>query len=254
MLDYKRFTSYYPVSSQLHKTNPIIKLLCLLLLLVSIILTSEVKLVVFMLFLTFVLMYYSKVPLRFYLDIIYGMRYIYILLLLYLGMKGLYLEETLMLYFKITIVMLYLALVLYTTSSKELKYGLEKIINPLNILKINFSPFINSLVNIITFFPTLFITEKEVLIASSSRGLDYIHADVLSRVYVVLVNLKNTFRLTFERLEKEKLNAFLRGYSTNKYRTILSVQRVGFLGIIMLLSHIIFVAYVIWERIMLWDI
>ena len=251
MLDYKRFTSYYPVNSKIHRINPIIKILCLILVIVSIILTSEIKLVIFMLFLTFVLMYYSKVPLRYYLDIIYGMRYIYLLLLLYLGIKGFYLEETLMLYFKVSIVMLYLSMILYTTSSKELKYGLEKIINPFNLLKINFSPFINSLVNIITFFPTFFITEKEVLISSSSRGLDYIHADILSRIYVVFVNLKNTFRVTFEKLEKEKLNAFLRGYSTSKYRTLLKVQKVGFFDIIMIISHIIFVAYVIWEGISL---
>ena len=249
MQDYKAFTSYYPVNSKVHRINPVIKILCLLFLIISIIITSEVKLVVFMLFITFVLIYYSKVPIRYYLDIIYGMRFIYLLLLLYLGMKGFYLEEALLLYFKITIVMLYLSLLLYTTSPKELKYAFEKLLFPLTLLKLNISPFINVIINSITFFPILFITEREVLDASSSRGLDYIHADVLSKFYVVLMNLRNTIRLTLQKLKKSKTNEFLRGYSTNTFRTNLRINKVRILDVFVLVCYVLLIAYVIWEKV-----
>ena len=244
----KYFTSYYPVESGVHRLNSVVKLVCLLLLLIPIFASSSLKLHIVIAFFTIMLLYLSKVPLRFYFDSVYGLRYVYILLVLLLAAKGLYLENAVVLLIKITSLMLYLSMIFYTTSPSELKYGLEKVLTPFNLFNINISPAINKLVGIITFFPVLFATEKEVLINASSRGLDYFHTDILSRIYALALSFKNTLRLTKEKIAKRNFVMTLRGYSTKKHRTNLRTNKPGFFDILIILVHLIFVFYYIWEK------
>ncbi len=251
---YRYFTSFYPVKSNVHKLNPVVKLICLLILIVLTFITSSIKLEVLMLFVTAYLCFSSNVPLRHYFNTLYGLRYFFILLLVLLAARGLYLENALIILIKIVSVMLYLDMIFYTTSPSEIKYGIEKLLTPFNIFNVNTSPVINKLVNAITFFPLLFSTEREVLINASSRGLDYTYADIVSRFFVIIASFKNTFRLTVEKMRKQKLSSYLRGYSSSKYRTNLRTNKVGFYDIILLLVHTFFIIYYIFERGVLWDI
>ena len=244
----KYFTSFYPVNSFIHRLNPVVKLICLLLLLVPIIASSDIKLHIFMLFVTFYLLYSSHVPLRFYFDTVYGLRYIFIIFVFLLAFKGLYLEDASTILIKIVIVMLYLSMLFYTTSPSELKYGIEKLLTPFNLFNINISPVINKVVGVITFFPILFSTERQVLVNASSRGLDYFHTDIISRFFALVHSFKNTFRLTIEKINKMKLVASLKGYSTKKYRTNLRTNRLGFNDVFLLVIHISFIVYYIWEK------
>ncbi len=244
----KYFGSYYPVDSFIHKINPVIKLVALFLLLIPIIGSMELKLHVVMLFFTVMLLYSSKVPLRFYFNMLYGIRYLFILLLFLLASRGLDLETAVIVLLKIVILIEYLSLIFYTTSPNELKYGIEKSLSPFNFLSLNLGKFANVVVNIITFFPLLFVTEQKVLKSASMRGLDYYNQDILSKIYVASSSLKNTFRLTFERIKEEKFASTLRMYNVSKHRTNLSTNKINFNGIFLLLIHLIFVAYYIYER------
>ena len=57
--------------------------------------SMSLKLHIVILFFIFMLIYSSNVPLKFYLDMLYGLRYIYIIILFSLASKGLSLEEAL---------------------------------------------------------------------------------------------------------------------------------------------------------------
>ena len=254
MLDNKSFTSFYPVNSPVHKMNSTVKLICLLLLLVPIIGSLDIKLHAIMLFATIYLLISSNVPMRFYLDSVYSLRYILIILVFILAFNSTYFETAGSIILKIVILTLYLSMLFYNTSASELKYGIEKILSPFNLFNINISPLINGLVNAITFFPNLFITEKSVLVSASSRGLDYFHTDILSRFYALILSFKNTLRLTKERTNKIKFAATLKGYSTKKYRTNLRSNKVGFNDIFVLLIFIGFIVYFVLTREALWDI
>ena len=62
------------------------------------------------------------------------LRYVYIFLLFLLASKGLSLENAITIFLKISMIIEYLALIFYTTSNSELKYAIEKILNPINVL------------------------------------------------------------------------------------------------------------------------
>ena len=194
------------------------------------------------------LLYFSKVPLRFYFDTVYGLRYVYIIFIFLLASKGLYLESAIVILIKILSLLLYLSLLFYTTSPSELKYGLEKLFTPFNLFNINVAGIINVIVGIITFFPILFLTEREVLTNASKRGLDYFHTDIISKMFALILSFKNTLRLTIEKIKKIKLLSTLSGYNRKKHRTNLRTNKVGFNDILLILVHLLFVAYYIWEK------
>lgn len=61
--------------------------------LIPIIASKSIELHLVMLFFILILIYSSKVPLRFYFDIIYGLRYIFVIFVVVLAFKGLELED-----------------------------------------------------------------------------------------------------------------------------------------------------------------
>lgn len=248
MLSNKYFGSYYPVKSIIHKLSSIIKLICLLLFLIPIIGSMSLKLHIVILFFLIMIIYSSNVPIRFYTNMLYGLRYVYIFLLFLLASKGLSLENAVIVLIKITCFIEYLAYLFYTTSPSELKYAIEKCLNPFNFLNINLARISNTIIMLITFFPILFTTEKKVLKSASSRGLDYFHGDILSRMYASISSFKNTLRLTIEKIKRNKEASVLKMYKVNKFRTNLRTNKIGFYDVIFLLVHFIFIAYYIWER------
>ena len=50
----------------------------------------------------------------------------------------------------------------------------------------------------------LFQTRKEVLYNASSRGLDYIHTDILSKVYISIKTFGCTLRLAINKINNIK--------------------------------------------------
>lgn len=239
----KYFGQYYPIDSKIHNLNVFTKLITLLLLIITLIISNSLRLELVIFFFIFILLYESKVPLRFYFNIIYGLRYLLIILVVLLASKGLTLNVAVTILFKVFNIISYLSLIFYTTSNSELKYGLEKLISPFNFLNLRVSTFINRLVNLINFFPLLLITEREVLISSSARGLDYFHTDLMSRFITALISLKNTFRLTKEKLNRKKLSNKIKLYSTKTYRTNLRTNKFKLYDLIILIVFIMFIYY-----------
>ena len=239
----KYFGEYYPVESSIHKLSVFSKLITLLLMLIPIIASKSIELHLVMLFFILILIYSSKVPLRFYFDIIYGLRYIFVIFVVVLAFKGLELEDAVLYLTKIFNVITYLSLIFYTTSRSEIKYGIEKILTPFNIFNLNISGFINTLVNTISFFPLLLITNHEVLVNSSSRGLDYFYADIISKILAVLHSFKSTLRLTNNKLKLLKIKESYRLYSTKTYRTNYNTNKFGFMDVLLIGVYLIFIYY-----------
>lgn len=249
----KYFGSFYPVNSSIHRLNPVMKLICLFLFLIPLIGSMSLKLHIVILFFIIMIMYTSNVPLKFYFNMLYGLRYIFIIIIFLLASKGLTKEEAIVILIKISSFIEYLALIFYTTSPSELKYGIEKTLQPINLFNLNLGKFSNKIVGIITFFPLLFTTEREVLKSASARGLDYYHSDILAKIVAVLSSFRNTLRITIKKIKDIKFASELRMYKVTKFRTNLRTNSIKFFDIMLLLVHFIFVLYYIKEKGLIWD-
>lgn len=248
MFSRNSFGDFYPINSPLHKINPIIKFMCFLISLVILIGTNSLELHFFSFALILIMMLFSNVPIKFYISSIYSLRFLILILLFLFASLSLSLELCLVLFIKIIIFIEYLNIIIYTTSSSELLYGIERFFNPFNILNFNLKKLSLFIVNTIKFFPLLLTTEYKILKTQASRGIDYNHSDILGKIYAVSNTFKNAFRLTKYKIKSINYVYNLRIFKVNKKRSNLRINYVGFYDFVFLSFHLILLIGYILER------
>ncbi len=240
------FGDFYPTDSSLHKINPIIKFISFLISIILIIGTNSLELHVFLITLIFVMMMFSNVPMKFYFNTLYSLRFIWILLLFFFASVGFSLELCIVYFIKIIVILEYLNIIIYTTSPSELFYGIESIFIPFNILNFNMGKLALTLVNIIKFIPLLITTEYKILKTQASRGIDYHHSDIMGKIYAITHTLKNTLRLCIYKMKKTSEVSKFRMFNIKRKRSNLRVNYVGFYDFIFISFHIaLLIGYII---------
>ncbi len=242
------FGDFYPIESLLHKINPVIKFISFLIIIIIIIGTNSLELHIFMISLIFVMMMFSNVPMKFYFNTLYSLRFIWILLLFFFSSIGFSLELCIVYFIKIIAVLGYLNIIIFTTSPSELYYGIESMFIPFNVFNFNIGRLALSIVNIIRFLPLLITTEYKILKTQASRGIDYHHSDIMGRIYAVIHTLKNTLRLCFYKIKKTSEVSKLRMFNVKRKRSNLRVNYVGFYDFVFLSFHIALLISYIFER------
>lgn len=224
--------SFYPVKSSVHKLNVIMKLMNFLIYILVIIGSKSLELHLFIFAFIILQILISKVPLKYYFDMFYSARYVYIILIFIFASWQISLETAIVYLLKIIMTLEYLALITYTSSPSELHYGITRMLNPINFLNLNLDKIANLIISTINFIPTIVTTEQSILKSQASRGLDYYHSGIFGKIYAVLNSLKNTLRLTIKRKKEIKLVSSLRMNFTGKKRTNLNINKVGLYDII----------------------
>lgn len=242
------FGNFYPIDSSLHKLNPIIKILNFIIAVIVLIMSKSIEINIFLLTLVIILALLSFVPFRFYFKSIYSLRYIYIIVVFLCLLFGFNFEIAIVYLMKIISVVLYLFVLIYTTSPSELNYGIEKILNFFNVLGLNMARVAIKITNIIRFIPLLITTEHKILKSQSSRGIDYNHSDILGRFYAIIKAYINVFRLTFKKSKDIKRNEEIRLFNIKKRRTNYRTNRVGFYDLMFFIFHLCIVISLLAER------
>ena len=233
------FGSYYPIDSCLSRLNPVVKLINFLIIVLLVIFSMSTYVNVFMLLLVIIMMLLSFVPIKYYLNTFYSLRYIYILIMLLCYYFHTSLEVCLVYMSKVVIVVEYLNILAYTTSPSESIYGIEKFLSFFNFLYLPISKFSFKLNSILRYFPLYLTVKYKTQKASSSRGIDYNSLNVFKRIYLSFKNHKNIRRLTKYRNNEISKCSQLRLYDIKKYRTNYRTNKVGFYDIFFLLFHLV---------------
>lgn len=234
------FGSYYPVNSKIHEMSVVVKLLNFFLFVLVMIGSKSLELHLFVLAILVLQIIESKVPFRFFFNMFYGFRYLYILMVFMFASLGLNLELTIVYLLKFVLIIEYLALLVHTTSLSEFDYGIYKVLNPINFLNFNISYISLVIGNVFRFIPALITTENRVLKCQASRGIDYIHSGVVGKYYAVIYSLKNSLRLTIKRMKEINNLAKLRMYSVKQRRTNFRTGRFNFYSLMLLAFHLLF--------------
>ena len=195
----------------------------------------------------------SKVPFNYYFKMFYGLRYLYILLVIVLSLNGVYFNIILIYLIKIIMLILYLSLTIFTTSYSEFNYGINKILNFITFSKFNTNYVVNFISGIFRFLPCFIYTEYKVLKCQASRGIDFYNSGLLPKFYAIINSFKNTFRLTILRMKFIYEEANNRLYDVKKERTNLKTGKYSFYAIMLLIFHLLFLVISI-KEVIIWDI
>ena len=235
------FGSYYPVDSCIHRLNPVVKLINFIIIVFIVLLTTSTYINVFMLLLVIIMMLLSFVPFKYYLKTFYSLRYVYVLIMLICYYFNTSLELCLVYMSKAVILVEYLNILSYTTSPSESIYGIEKLLSFFNFLYLPISSFSFKVNSMIRYFPLYLTVKDKTYKASSSRGIDYNHMNIFSRIIYSFKTSKNIRRLTKYRNNEISLCSELRLYDVKKYRTNYRTNKVGFYDIFFLIFHVILI-------------
>ena len=104
------YGSFYPVSSTIHKLNPIVKLINFIIMLLLMILSDSREIHLFMFIYVVVIILLSYVPLKYYFNTFYSLRYVYLIIAFICYYLGLDFTTYLVYTSKLVIFVLYLKL------------------------------------------------------------------------------------------------------------------------------------------------
>ena len=206
---------YYPANSILHRLDPRVKIVCTLLFLISLFLQKSILgYVVATLFLAIVIRE-SKVPFKF---IVKGLKPIILLLLITVGFNLFLTDGPVVLVkfwiFRITdtgletavymaIRLMYLiigsSLMTFTTTPNELTDGIEKLLHPLNKIKVPVHEIAMMMSIALRFIPILLEETDKIMKAQIARGADLESGNIIQKAKSMIPILVPLFVSAFRR-------------------------------------------------------
>lgn len=238
MLNKVMIGRYYSIPSFIHRMNPIAKVLCLILFLIMMMLTNDIRYNVVLMILLFLIILSTKIPLILYGKTIWGMKWFLLLILLINIIFGTTLQTTCITILRVIYIILYSTVLTLTTPPSEITYALEKILSPLKLLKIPVSRIALVLTLTLRFIPTIIDTGNQILKSQASRGIDYYQSNFKGKFLAVKSLLIPSFSIAFKKADK-LLNAMeIRLYNTSSKRTNFRQNGWGIYDTFLVLMHL----------------
>lgn len=263
---------YYPAQSPIHRLDPRVKIVCTLAFLISLFLQNSILgYVIAFLFLAGVI-HFSKVPFKF---IVKGLKPIMILLLftvvmnLFLTRSGTVLfhygiftitEGGLRTCVFMTIRLMFLvagsSIMTFTTTPNSLTDGIEKLLHPLNKIKVPVHEVAMMMSIALRFIPILLEETDKIMKAQVARGADFESGNIIQRAKSMIPILVPLFVSAFRRANDLAMAMEARCYHGGDGRTKMkplkykSQDRVAYLITLVYLIAIVgigrFVPFKIW--------
>ena len=172
MLNRISIGNYLYKNSIIHKIHPLSKIISLLMIIIMILIGNTYANVI-LLILSVIYMFISKINIKIFFKNILSIKwFLFFIVIINLIFKTKFFIVVLSI-LKLSNIILYTSLFMYTTSITEIMIGLEMIFYPLNKLKFN----TNKIIVILTFslkFIPLILEQASIIIKSlASRGLDF---------------------------------------------------------------------------------
>jgi len=133
-------------------------------------------------------------------------------------------------------------LISYTTSPIALTYGIERLLAPLNLIKIPVHEFSMMMTIALRFIPTLIEETDKIMSAQKARGADFTSGGIIKRAKALIPILIPLFVSAFRRADELAVAMECRCYNGGKGRTKMTKLKTGAVDIILLLVFAAFVA------------
>lgn len=244
MLNNVNIGSYYQTHSNIHHMNPLAKIICAVLFVFLALFSADPMIAAILSLLVMIMIMHTNIPIYVYWRIIKKMRYLLLVVLLVTLLLTFSLEITLLSLINTLTIVIYLAILNLTTSIAEIIYGFEKLLFPLNYLSIKVNKIALNLTLIYKFIPNLLDQSDRILMAQTSRGLDF-KASLDEWLIVTKGLIINLIPLTLRDIKALKGSMSLRLYGINSTRTNYCLNKWGLFDNYLLIIHLFILIVVI---------
>lgn len=251
---------YFPGNSVIHKMDSRMKIILTLALIVAIFICKSIPSLAFILGVTVLLIFVSKISFKTILKSIKPLAIIICitaLLNLFYGsgeplvtIGRLKITEAgimtaVFMAVRIIILVIISSLLTYTTSPTELTDGLERLLKPLKIFKLDVHSVSMTMTIALRFIPTLIEEIEKIMAAQKSRGADMESGGLIRRAKALIPVLIPLFVSSFRRANELAYAMECRCYRGGEGRTKMKVMKFSFRDYVCLAVVIIFIALII---------
>lgn len=251
MLDRVVIGKYYPTKSMIHLLNPLTKIICLFIILISNIINSNLINAIILLGLIIGLYLISHLPIKLLKNVIYSIFPLLLLIFIInlIGTKNIIFS--IISDINIIILVINLMIVTMTTSLTEITYGLEHFLKPLKKFKIKPSEVSLKITNFIRFIP-MYLDNKERVVKklhNHNQELELLELKYKIKTYFE-IKIK-AFKLALKQLKQTTKMMDIRLYSIKEYRTNLRLNKFGVVDTLIILSHVVIFIFIVVSEVVL---
>ena len=262
MLNNVTIGTYIPNNSVIHRMNPLAKIIALIILLVGVFIINDIKVYIGSMIGIFILIKLGRLSILRMLKqmkILYFMfAFLFIInifmlrtgdvVFTFLGIE-IYsgaLHQTVIILFRLTSMVFLSSILTMTTKPLDLTLGIEQLLSPLK--KIGFPAHeVAMMISIaLRFIPTLVEETNKIMVAQTSRGVDFQSNKISVKIKAVIALLIPLFVASFKRAE-ELANAMeARGYNPSAQRTRFVTYTWNYLDNSAMIASIGYLGVIIW--------
>lgn len=238
MLNNINISRYILKDSFIHRMNPLVKILCILLCILMTSTNHVVILDIFMLLFLILILYLSKVPMINYMKNIYRLKIFLLSIFIFNIIFNSSFLLTFQLLLKIIIVILYSQVLLFTTATSDMIFSIEWLLRPLKLFKINTKQISFCICLSIVFIPVVIEQFNAIIKSIKGRGINIEKGNIKQRIMLLTSVIIPMFILTLRSSDALAESLELR-YDNKSVSNI--TYKVNISDIIILLIHVILI-------------
>ncbi len=250
---------FFPGNSVIHKIDPRVKILLVITDVIALFLISNIFTLILFMLATLFLYKFSKISLRLILRSVKPLLFIVIftsvinifftegnvifeLGILKISKEGICLS--LMLILRILNMVMFSSLLTYTTSPIELTYALEKLMKPLEFLKVPVSDISMMMTISLRFVPTLIQETDKIILAQKSRGAKLDTGNIVQKIKSFIPVIIPLFVSAFRAADDLAISMECRCYNSGKGKTSMRQLKIQKSDVLILCVSLIFLAFI----------
>ena len=183
------FSRYYNVDSAIHKLNPLCKILASIVFLVMVLISSRFKVIISLFLILSFIITFSNVPFKYFFNPLFGMKVLFIFLFIINFIFGVSFYNSCVMVSKVALVVMYSSVLLYTTTTNSLAYGIASFLRPLSFIGFPVTKVSMAIALSLNFIPTMFDSSNKIMKSQMSRGFNYKEGSFKDRI----VGIKSIF-------------------------------------------------------------
>ena len=238
MLNKVMIGRYYPINSLVHKMNPLAKIICVLLFIIMIFFTFDVRFNIVLAILLILMLFNTKIPANIYIKTVLSIKWLLLFILIINIIIGSNLQVTIITVLRLIYIVLYTSILTLTTPPTEITYGLEKLFSPLRLIGIPVNKMALSISLALRFIPTIIDQGNKIIKSQASRGIDYYHSNFQGKLLAIKSLIIPMFVLSFKKADDLADAMEVRLYNVNSKRVNFRQNKWRFYDTFIVLMHV----------------
>lgn len=219
---------YNDGESILHRINPVCKYFGLFIYILLCFLKFDNFLFICNISFVFLLLLLSNVSFFKYLKIIWNFKYIIIFIYIFLLNNQMEFIEINIMMFKLMFFILYIAVIVFTTTKEDLGRGGSIVVNRFNFVGLSIKSISSFITDIFVFINIFIDNYNDIIINLEIKGHVYSHASIIDKIKIFFLYLKKVIKCSLDKMKDRKNDMKYKLYdnkvkSKYKYRNKLCI-------------------------------